>query len=88
MSSYLTLQMLPMTLVSAAAICLGFGLLQNIICKATGSYENECRTLTSYSTTMASLSAVGAIILFMLASMGVLSMPRGGYGYGMGSMGY
>lgn len=82
----LTLEALPMTLVSGAVLCFALGYLQQPVCNAMGTYESECKSFLSYSTTMASFSAVGALILFSLVSMGVMSMPRGGY-MGMGGMG-
>ena len=79
-----------MTLVSASVLCFIVGYFKDSLCNAMGSYGTECNGIASYSTTLASFSAAGALILFSLVYMGVLAMPRGGYGmggYGMGSMG-
>lgn len=81
----LTLQALPMTLVSGTVVCFAIGYFQNYICGTTGSYEDGCQSMTNYANTIASFSALGALILFFLVSMGILSMPRGGMmGMGMG----
>ena len=79
----MSMQYLPMLLVSASVTCFAIGYFKKPVCNVTGSYEDTCTTVTNYSNNMAAFSASGALIMFSLMSMGMMAMPRGGMSYGM-----
>lgn len=85
MAGILSLETLPMTLVSGSILCFAIGYFSNTICNSD-SPDNTCTQMTGYATTIAAISACGAVVLFCLMYMGYLAMPRGGM-MGMGGYG-
>lgn len=82
-----------MFVVAASCALLAFG--EKSICPKTGSMEDECRRIADVAVPLAMSLASGALLLGVLAAMGVISQGRlgGGMmgmggGYGMGGGGY